>query len=87
MPRVDVVFYMEEDGKVPALEWIERMARRDKRIAAKCQERIERLAELGHELRRPDADFLHDGNRTGKGYKSGHRTAQEIRIRSESAYL
>ena len=27
----------------------------------KCTVRIERLAELGHELRRPEADFLRDG--------------------------
>ena len=27
----------------------------------KCRVKIERLRELGHELRRPDADFLRDG--------------------------
>jgi len=38
-------------------EW----ARRDRRIAAKCYERIELLGEQGHELRRPAADLLRDG--------------------------
>jgi phage-related protein len=31
------------------------------RAQDKCTVRIERLAELGHELRRPEADFLRDG--------------------------
>lgn len=31
------------------------------KVHAKCTERIDRLAELGHELRRPEADFLRDG--------------------------
>jgi len=30
-------------------------------VQAKCTERIDRLGELGHELRRPEADFLRDG--------------------------
>src|SRR5438874_279130 len=61
MPTVEVVFYQENENDVPVLKWIERTARRDRRIAVKCLERIERLAEQGHELRRPDADFLRDG--------------------------
>ena len=31
------------------------------KVQAKCTERIDRLGELGHELRRPEADFLRDG--------------------------
>ena len=31
------------------------------RALDKCTVRIERLEELGHELRRPEADFLRDG--------------------------
>jgi phage-related protein len=31
------------------------------RVYAKCVERIDRLGELGHEMRRPEADFLRDG--------------------------
>jgi phage-related protein len=30
-------------------------------VQAKCTGRIDRLGELGHELRRPEADFLKDG--------------------------
>src|SRR5438552_827719 len=61
MPTVEVVFYQEKENDVPVLDWIERTARRDRRIVAKCLEKIERLAEMGHQLRRPDADFLRDG--------------------------
>jgi phage-related protein len=31
------------------------------KVQDKCIVRIERLAECGHELRRPEADFLRDG--------------------------
>lgn len=61
MPPVDVVFYQEEEGVVPVLDWLGELARRDRRIVVKCRERIERLAELGYELRRPEADLLRDG--------------------------
>ena len=37
------------------------MRRTDKKIYAKCVAAVERLAELGHELRRPLADYLRDG--------------------------
>jgi len=30
-------------------------------VQAKCTGRIDRLGELGHELRRPEADLLRDG--------------------------
>ena len=32
-----------------------------KKAQNKCMVRIERLGEMGHELRRPEADFLRDG--------------------------
>ena len=31
------------------------------KVQGKCTARIDRLAELGHELRRPEADLLRDG--------------------------
>jgi phage-related protein len=31
------------------------------KVQAKCAGRIDRLGQLGHELRRPEADFLRDG--------------------------
>ena len=58
MPKIDVVFYKEDDGSVPILEWLDSL---QKKALDKCTVRIERLAEMGHELRRPEADFLRDG--------------------------
>jgi phage-related protein len=58
VPRTRVVLYREADGRVPLLEWLDRLA---PKAVAKCRVRIERLAELGHELRRPEADLLRDG--------------------------
>ena len=57
MPRTRIVFYQEEDGTVPVIEWL---AALPSKARAKCRLRIERLAELGHELRRPEADLLRE---------------------------
>ena len=43
------------------LEWLAELGRRNRKAAVKCAARIEVLGELGHELRRPMADYLRDG--------------------------
>lgn len=58
MPRTNVVFYGDPDGSCPLLTWLDRQP---PKVQDKCLVRIERLAELGHELRRPEADLLEDG--------------------------
>lgn len=58
MPRTRVVIFKEDDGTAPLLGWLDRL---EAKARDKCVVRIERLAELGHELRRPEADFLRDG--------------------------
>lgn len=58
MPRVGVVFYAGEDGTSPVLDWLDGL---EPKVLAKCRVRIERLAEVGSELRRPEADLLRDG--------------------------
>src|SRR5215813_12378734 len=55
-----VLFY-REGSRVPVLEWMQKLRRTDKKAFAKCVVRIQRLAEHGHELRRPEADYLRDG--------------------------
>ena len=57
MPKTKVLLYQEDDGTVPLLEWLDSLP---SKAVSKCRVRIERLAELGHELRRPEADFLRD---------------------------
>ena len=61
MPRTKVRFYQEAPGDVPVLDWLRELRRLDRRGYAKCVARIQRLAEMGHELRRPEGDFLRDG--------------------------
>lgn len=58
MPKTLVVFYQDRDGNVPVLEWLDALPAR---IQDKCVVKIERLRELGHELRRPEADLLKQG--------------------------
>jgi phage-related protein len=58
MPQPKVVFYCEPDGTVPVLEWLDRLPRQ---AVVKCRLRLDRLKQLGHELRRPEADYLRDG--------------------------
>jgi phage-related protein len=58
LPQTEVVFYAESDGTCPLLAWLDRLPQK---VQDKCIVRIERLAELGHELRRPEADTLRDG--------------------------
>jgi phage-related protein len=58
MPATEVVFFQEEDGSVPILEWLTDLPQR---VRLKCLAKLARLEELGHELRRPEADLLRDG--------------------------
>jgi phage-related protein len=57
MPETHVVIYKEEDGTCPLLDWLDGLP---PKAQDKCIVRIERLAEKGHELRRPEAAPLRD---------------------------
>jgi phage-related protein len=61
MPRTQLIFFKESDGTVPVRDWLLDLRQRQRRAFAKCVVRIRRLEELGHELRRPEADLLRDG--------------------------
>src|SRR5688500_14176493 len=58
MPQTRVVLYREDDGRVPIFEWFDGLP---PKVVVKCRLRLERLRNLGHELRRPEADLLRDG--------------------------
>src|SRR6266568_2046519 len=58
MPATEVLFYQEEDGAVPLIQWLEGLPAK---ALEKCLARLLRLEELGHELRRPEGDYLRDG--------------------------
>ncbi|MBZ0255569.1 type II toxin-antitoxin system RelE/ParE family toxin [bacterium] len=51
-------FYKEDDGTVPLLAWFDGLPGK---ALDKCTAKIERLEEQGHNLRRPEADYLRDG--------------------------
>ena len=53
-----VVYFQDEDGAVPLLAWLDALPAK---AQDKCLARLARLEALGHELRRPEADFLRDG--------------------------
>ena len=58
MPPTRVVIYCEQEDPVSFLDWLDSLP---VKAQDKCRVRIERLGELGHELRRPEADYLRDG--------------------------
>ena len=58
MPKTTVILYCDADGSCPFLEWLDDQPAK---VQSKCLLRVERLHELGHELRRPEADLLQDG--------------------------
>jgi phage-related protein len=55
MPATRVLLFREADGSVPLLNWLDALP---SKVQDKCRVRIERLQELGHEMRRPEADYL-----------------------------
>ena len=58
MPRTEVVFFKDHEKSVPVLDWLDGLPRK---VQNKCYVKVERLEELGHELRRPEADMLEQG--------------------------
>ncbi len=58
MARTEAFFYRDARGRIPLLEWLDGLP---SRARAKCIARIDRLAQLGNDLRRPEADYLRDG--------------------------
>lgn len=58
MAETEVLLFAEHDGSAPLLKWLDELPAK---VQDKCIVRIERLGEMGHELRRPEADTLRDG--------------------------
>lgn len=58
MPKIEVLFFDEGKGRSPFLQWLDKQPQK---VQDKCIVFIERLEELGHEMRRPQADYLEDG--------------------------
>ncbi|HEV2246208.1 MAG TPA: type II toxin-antitoxin system RelE/ParE family toxin [Terriglobia bacterium] len=60
MPTTKLIFFREPDGTAPAVEWLTQLRKENGKAFAKCRVRLDRLALMGHELRRPEADYLRD---------------------------
>ncbi len=59
MPTVEVILFQEAPGKTPPIiQWLDSLS---EKARLKCLVRLKRLEEIGHELRRPEADYLRDG--------------------------
>ena len=61
MPKTEVIFFREKEGKAPVVDWLADLMKTNAKAWANCRVKIEMLAQFGHELRRPAADFLRDG--------------------------
>ncbi|NJL89745.1 MAG: type II toxin-antitoxin system RelE/ParE family toxin [Coleofasciculaceae cyanobacterium SM2_1_6] len=61
MPEAQIIFYQDDTGKVPVLEWLKTLLKQDKKGYVNCIAKIRQLANTGYELRRPAADYLRDG--------------------------
>jgi phage-related protein len=58
MPETVVLLFTEAEGICPLIKWLDELP---SKVQDKCIVRVERLSEMGHELRRPEADYLRDG--------------------------
>ena len=58
LPPTEIIFCRDEEGRVPLLDWLDGLPAKAR---LKCLARLQRLEMLGHELRRPEADYLRDG--------------------------
>ncbi|MBD2214623.1 type II toxin-antitoxin system RelE/ParE family toxin [Nostoc linckia FACHB-104] len=61
MPETRVIFYQDQDGVAPVLEWLKTLLKQDRKGYANCVACIQQLANTGYELRRPATDYLRDG--------------------------
>jgi phage-related protein len=61
MPSIHIVFYQEKEGDAPVVDWLKELNETNTKAFDKCRAALARLALLGHELRRPEADYLRDG--------------------------
>lgn len=57
MPKTDVLLFREDDESVPLVDWLDTLPMK---AQAKCVGALRRLELLGHELRRPEGDYLRD---------------------------
>jgi len=75
MPEISVFFYLEDSKAVPVLDWLDGLPAK---AQDKCRLRIERLRDLGHELRRPEADLPKGRHLRVASRTSGHELSHAL---------
>jgi putative component of toxin-antitoxin plasmid stabilization module len=60
MPETTVIFFRESSGRIPMVEWLDSIKKAPK-ARVKVIKLIQRLREVGNELRRPESDYLREG--------------------------
>jgi phage-related protein len=55
MPQTNVISYREDDGSIPLQDWLDGLQRKARE---NCLAKLELLHQSGHELRRPNADYI-----------------------------
>lgn len=73
MPETQVIFYQDEDGTVPVVEWLNELKKKNPKGFINCLARIQQLQTSGHELRRPASDYLRGSIRE---LRAKHRNVQ-----------
>ena|SRR5438105_1708472 len=61
MPQTRLLFFQDAAGVAPVWDWLSELRVTNAKAFAKCVVRIRRLAQMGYELRRPEADLLRGG--------------------------
>ena len=62
----DIIFFKEENGEIPIIDWLDELP---EKAQDKCLAKLKRLEDLGHELRRPEADSCATGSMS---FESAH---------------
>jgi phage-related protein len=61
VPKTSILLYQEKEGESPIVDWLMELKKTNRKGFAQCVGRINQLESMGHELRRPSADYLRDG--------------------------
>ncbi len=55
MPRVSLIYFVEDDRSTPFLDWLDGLPARSQ---LRCVAKLVLLEQYGHELRRPHAEYI-----------------------------
>jgi hypothetical protein len=61
VPATQIIFFKGTDSRAPVLDWLNELRDQNPKAWANCRAKVVLLAQSGHELGRPAADFLREG--------------------------